>query len=171
MRHVTRTTLAGLTVALLVLAVGCSGDDSEEIVAGASGETTTTLGGSSPGNAGSGTVGSSVPQTDPGGPVQWTRIEPTDDLVNPIVATPDELVVDPDDDQTVLVHFYGGVQECYGARATVVDEDDASVTIRVEVGSRADAGDRGCIEIAEAQELAVHLDAPVGDRELVAATN
>ena len=101
--------------------------------------------------------------------VTWTRIDPTDDLVSPHVATPEEIVPDPDDPDAVLVHFYGGVQDCYGARVTVVEQGADRVVIRLETGGRPDAGDTACIDIAESQELQVALDGPVGDRELVAA--
>ncbi len=116
---------------------------------------------------------SSPPQSDDDGDpgVTWTRIEPTDDLVDPVVATPDEIVADPDDPNAVLIHFYGGVQDCYGARASVVEETDREVVIRLETGGQPDAGDQACIEIAEAQELQLVLDAPVGDRTLTAATS
>ena len=77
-------------------------------------------------------------------------------------------VPDPDDPNAVLVRFYGGVQECFGARASAVETADR-VTVTLELGNQPDAGDQACIEIAEAQELVVTLDAPVGERELVAA--
>jgi hypothetical protein len=104
--------------------------------------------------------------TGPDAPA-WARIEPTEDLVDPTPATPDEVLADPDDPSAVLVHFYGGVQECFGARATAA-ESATEVRIRLELGGQPDAGDQACIEIAEAQELVVALDAPLGDRELVA---
>lgn len=100
--------------------------------------------------------------------ITWARIEPTDDLEAPVLTEPVELVADPGDDQVVLVHFYGGVPECYGARAEVVREDERQVEIRLETGTRPGTGDRACIEIAEAQELAVTLAAPVADRRLEA---
>jgi len=161
MPHPRRTFLA-LGLALLVLAASCGDDDEDTVAAGD--QTTTT---------GPDTAVSSPAVTTPGGggAVTWTRIESRDDLVDPHVAEPDELVVDPDDPSTVLVHFYGGVQECYGANATVAGEDDRTVTIRLEVGGLPEAQGQACIEIAEAQELAVTLDAPVGDRELVAAAS
>ena len=151
-----------LALALALLLAACGSSDDEVV---SSGDT--------------GTSDSTAPDTDvtamtlPGAGsdttvISWERIEPTDDLVGATVATPTEVVVDPDDDSVVLVHFYGGVQDCYGARATV-DETDDSVEVTLETGSRADAGDRACIEIAQAQELAVDLDAPLGDRELSAA--
>ncbi len=152
-----------LALALGLLLAACGSSDDEVV---SSGDT--------------GTADTTVPDTDvtmtslPGGGtgtsvVSWARIEPTDDLVNPTVTEPTELLADPDDDSVVLVHFYGGVQDCYGARATV-DETDEAVEVTLETGSRADAGDRACIEIAQAQELTVELDAPLGDRALTAAS-
>src|SRR5688572_4836032 len=96
---------------VLALAAACGGDDGGEVDAGAPGDTgrpdvvtTTTLDPD--------TAVSSPPVTDDGTEpaFTWTRIEPTEDLVDPIVATPDEIVPDPDDPNAVLVHFYGGVQ-------------------------------------------------------------
>lgn len=161
MRQLTRSLLAGLVLATVALAAGC-GDDGDEVSAVDSAVTSTT--------ADPDGVVSSPPQTigDDPGTVTWARIEPRDDLVNPTVGTPDELVVDPEDPQTVLVHFYGGIPDCYGANATVESQDDSQVRIRLELGGVPTAQDTACIEIAQAQELAVHLDAPVGDRELVA---
>jgi hypothetical protein len=148
--------LLPLVLALLVLVVAC-GDDGDALEA-------------------SGTVDPDTPVTSPplsdapgDATTVWTPIEPTEDLVDPVVATPDEVVADPDDPNAVLVHFYGGVQECYGARASVV-ESGAEVRITREVGGQPDAGDRACNEIAEAQELVVALDAPVGDRVLIGET-
>lgn len=165
MRQVTRVLLPLLVVA--ALATACGGDDGEAVVAGDSGSTDSTTTTADPDGA-----VSSPPLSDDGvdPAITWTRIEPTDDLVDPVVATPDEIVPDRDDPNAVLVHFYGGVQDCYGARTTVVSQDADEVRIRLEVGGRPDAGDTACIEIAEAQELVVTLGAPVGDRELVAVT-
>ena len=161
MRTLTRSLLLATVVAGLVLtnACGSSGDDDVVASGGTDGDTPT----SSP---------STVVTLDPTATtaaIAWTRIEPTEDLTGAVVAEPQELVADPDDDRVVLVHFYGGVQDCYGANATVVTQDATTVEIRLETGSLPDAGDRACIEIAEAQELAVTLDAPVGDRTLTAA--
>jgi len=158
-----RPTLRLLLALTLVLGLtaACSGDDGDTVTAGDDGTA------ADDGD----TAVSSPPDTsgdvDPG--VTWTRIEPTPDLVNPVVATPDSIVPDPDDPNAVLVRFYGGVQECYGARATVVEQSASVVRIRLETGGRPDlAPDVACIEIAEAQELQVVLDAPVAERELIA---
>lgn len=152
---------AVLAVALGLLLAACGSSDDEVVSSGDTGTTDTT----SPDTA---VTMTSVPGDGGDAPVSWTRIEPTDDLVSPTVTEPTEIVADPEDDSVVLVRFYGGVQDCYGARATV-DESDEAVVITLETGSRADAGDRACIEIAQAQELAVGLEAPLGDRELTAA--
>jgi hypothetical protein len=144
---------------LLALTAACGGDDGEEDVVA----TATTADPDSPVSSPPGTDTGTVPATT------WTRIEPTEDLTDAVVATPDELVPDPDDPNAVLVRFYGGVQPCYGARTTVV-ESDSEVTVTLEVGSNPAGAGQACIEIAEAQELQVVLDAPLGDRELVAET-
>ena len=152
-----------LALALGLLLAACGSGDDEVVSGGDTGSVDTT----------SPDTGVTSVTLDGGGGgttvISWERIEPTEDLVGPTVTEPTELLVDPDDDSVVLVHFYGGVQDCYGARATA-DESDDAVEITLETGSRADAGDRACIEIAQAQELAVELDAPLGDRELTAAS-
>ncbi|MET0148610.1 MAG: hypothetical protein ABW310_05610, partial [Acidimicrobiales bacterium] len=112
MRQLTRVLLPLLVIA--AVAAGCGGDDDEVVAAdgGSTDSTTTTVDPD--------TAVSSPPGTDDGSTaVTWTRIEPTDDLVDPVLATPDSLVPHPDDPDAVLVRFYGGVQECYGAQATV----------------------------------------------------
>ena len=147
---------------VLALAAAC-GDDGGDVEAGSPGPSTTV----DPDSAVSSPV-ATLPD-DGSTAVTWARIEPTDDLVSPNVATPDEIVPDPDDPNAVLVHFYGGVQDCYGARATVVEQGADRVVIRLETGSQPTAGDTACIDIAESQELQVALDGPVGDRQLVAA--
>lgn len=168
MRHAPRISLIGLFLVVAALVLAACGSSGEEVSSGADPSTTTTSGNVSAGSPGSGGTVAPGTGTADTTPIAWSRVEPTTDLVGAVVATPIELVADPDDEQVVLVHFYGGVQDCYGADATVVREDDSVVEIRLETGSRADAGDQACIEIAEAQELAVHLEAPVGDRRLSA---
>ena len=160
MRTAPRTILLTAALAGLLLVAAC-GSDGEDVVSsgGTGGDTATSTGvtGMSLPGAGDGTAATT-----------WARIEPTADLVGAVVAQPDEIVADPSDDTVVLVHFYGGVEDCYGAHATVVRQDESGVEIKLETGSRPEAADRACIEMAVAQELAVTLDAPVGDRALTA---
>lgn len=159
-----RAVVAALALLLATGLLASCGDDGEEVVAGDDGSSTSVdpdAPVSSPADDGT---------TTPDGP-QWRRIEPTPDLVNPIVATPDAIVPDPDDPDTVLIRFYGGVEECYGARAEVVSSDDREVRIRLETGQQPDLPpDVACIELAESQELQLDLGEPVADRTLVAAT-
>jgi hypothetical protein len=161
--------LVALAAVALVL-TACGGDDGDEVStddAGAGTPTTAAPSTTADPDTPVSSPGTTIGGTTPGAP--WTRIEPTDDLVDPVVATPDEIVPDPEDPNAVLVRFYGGVQECYGARARVFGEDDTVVRILLETGTRPDATDAVCIDIAEAQELQLVLDSPVGDRDLLAA--
>lgn len=171
--------LFAISFAVLVFTIAC-GDDTADVIAGdpdASDvvDPDTPVGDDDTPVDDDGTPVDSEP-ADPadGGDtgIGWERIEPTPDLTNPGVATPDELVVDPADPSAVLVRFFGGVGECYGAEATVVEQSDDVVRIRLEVGGRADIpADTACIAIAVAQELRVELDAPLGDRALRAASS
>lgn len=113
--------------------------------------------------------GPGSPDDDPGD-ISWERIEPRYDLVNPTISFVQELAVDPENDSVVLVRFYGGVPECYGANAMAIYQDADAVRIVLETGSVIPDGDEPpmCIEIALAQELAVELPTPVGDAKLEA---
>jgi hypothetical protein len=134
-------------------------------------------GGTSPGDTTpADSVVTSPPSTDPGDgsipAITWGRIDSTPDLREPRVQQPEELLVDPDDDRVVLVHFWGGVPECYAARVTIVEQGADRVVIRLETGANPDtAPDTACIDMAVAQELATTLEAPLGNRELVAAAS
>ena len=161
--------------AVLVFAAACGDDDTSDVIAGDPDATpvvdpdTPVDDGDTPVSSEPGDADEPIDPGDTAG--EWERIEPTDDLVNPIVSAIDELVVDPDDPSAVLVRFFGGIPECYGARATVVEQSGDIVRIRLEVGTRADIpADTACIEIAVSQELRVELDGPLGDRTLEADT-
>jgi hypothetical protein len=175
-----RTRTSIITAAVLVgsLLLGACGDD-EQLSADtprppssqpASSDGGTSPGGSSPDDP----VVTSPPNTDPGDggipDITWGRIASTPDLSDPVVQQPEELLVDPDDDRVVLVRFWGGVPECYAARVTIVEQGADRVVIRLETGTNPDTEpDTACIAMAVANEIAVTLDAPLGDRELVAA--
>jgi hypothetical protein len=163
MRTLTRPLILATVLVAALLLSACGSDGEDVASTGTDGDTPVS----------SDATTSSLPGTAPtvdGATDVWTPIEPTTDLVGANVAAVDEIIADPDDDNVVLVRFYGGVPECYGANATVVTQDDSTVKIRLETGSRPDAGDIACIEMAQAQELSVTLDDPVGDREIVAAS-
>lgn len=171
MNHTTGKAVAG-TALSLVLLLGACGSDEPVSTDTTSPPTTTAPGGDD-------SVVTSPPMDptdpmDPGDPGElpettWERIEHTEDLRNPQPSAIEELLVDPDDDTVVLVRFWSGVPDCYAARASVVSEADEQVVVLLETGGNPDAPEgAACIMLAVAQELAITLDAPLGDRELVA---
>lgn len=107
-------------------------------------------------------VGITMPPkgTDEG--TAWARIEPRSDLIGLRSSAIAEMLIDPDDDRTLLVRFWGGVTECYGATATVISQTPDEIVVMLEVGGVPFEGDedQACIEIALAQEIAVPLDQP-----------
>jgi hypothetical protein len=98
-------------------------------------------------------------------PIEWTRIEARFDLVGGHVGYVNEVVVDPDDDRVLLVRFFGGVQDCYGANVMLISQSEDEIVVELEVGMVPfEEGDEPvCIEIAMAQELALTLERPAGD--------
>jgi hypothetical protein len=103
-------------------------------------------------------------------PIEWARLSPRFDLVGSRLGYVNEVVVDPDDDRVLLVRFFGGVEECYGAYATVVSQAIDEIVVELQVGG-VPFGDGSpvCIDIALAQEIALVLDEPAGDAVLRAA--
>jgi hypothetical protein len=61
--------------------------------------------------------------------------------------------------------WYSGVEECYGLDHVDVDYGDKKVTVTLFAGAR--ASKKPCIELAEEVVTTVHLDEPLGDRDLV----
>lgn len=162
----------GGTALALVLMLGACGSDGPISTGTTAPPTTTAPGGDDP-------VVTSPPTDpmdpsdpmDPGGlpGIAWERIEHTENLRNPQPSPMEELLVDPDDDTVVLVRYWGGVPDCFAARASVVAESDEQVVVALKTGGNPDTPeDTACIMIAVAQELAITLHAPLGDRELVA---
>ncbi|TXS50862.1 hypothetical protein [Streptomyces sp. t39] len=70
------------------------------------------------------------------------------------------------DDRTLTVTFWGGVCDTYRGEA---DESAGKVTVEVEAVDP--DPDRVCIAVAEEQSVKVTLDAPLGDRAVVDASN
>ncbi|MGW5386075.1 hypothetical protein [Nocardia sp. NPDC003963] len=68
----------------------------------------------------------------------------------------------------IAVHFESGVPECYGVNATVT-ENDSSVTVALQQGTRADAADKMCVMMAVFGTLEIQLDGPLGDRAVLSA--
>jgi hypothetical protein len=73
-----------------------------------------------------------------------------------------------DDDRTITVLYVGGVEDCYRLDRVEVVETAETVTITVHEGVVPDLPpDSACIDIAVYKAVAVVLDAPLGDRELL----
>ncbi len=93
-------------------------------------------------------------------------VEPTPGMagVNP---TAFDKVVVGDDDRTLTIFFYSGVEPCYVLDRVDVDEGSDAITITLFQGHDASAGDVACIDIALLKKVVVELDEQVGDRRIV----
>ena len=73
--------------------------------------------------------------------------------------------VDVEDERTLLVKYYGGVEECYGLDRVDVQYGRDEITVTVYEG-RVPGADV-CIEIAVYKAVRVNLDEPLGGRKIV----
>jgi hypothetical protein len=90
-------------------------------------------------------------------------LEPREDLVD-VAPRPWEKAI-PGEDRTLLVTFWGGVEECYGVDRVEVEEVRRRVIVTLYTGRV--PGAEVCIEIAELQAVRVTLAEPLGDRTVV----
>jgi hypothetical protein len=102
----------------------------------------------------------------PSGPIR----EPTPVLVTPrpglVEARPHAWEsVDVEDDRTLLIQFYGGVEECYGLDHVDVRYGADEVTVTLYEGQV--PGERVCIDLAMLKSVRVHLDQPLNGRKVV----
>jgi hypothetical protein len=115
-------------------------------------------------------------QTGPDDPVAGTPPPVADDEPEPEQREPREGLVDVrphawedaalgEDDRTVTLTFWSGVEECYGLDRADVEEGPDEVVITLYTGRV--PGDHVCIEIAVQATTTVTLDEPLGDRTLV----
>lgn len=102
----------------------------------------------------------SDPVVEEPGPI---RVRVRDGLVD--LRLTDWHAVDVVDERTVVVQFYGGVEECYGVGRVDVDYGPEAVTVSVYQGRVPTA--EVCIEIAVLKALEVRLDEPLGGREVL----
>jgi len=73
--------------------------------------------------------------------------------------------VDVENDRTLLIRYYGGVEECYGLDHVDVKYGTDAITVTVYEGRVPGAG--VCIEMAQLKAVRIHLDEPLGGREVV----
>lgn len=92
---------------------------------------------------------------------------PGPDLVEPDPAIRDatphaieRFVVGPDG-RTVVVYWYGGVDDCFGLQRVDVDASGATPVITVYEGGRPEAEGEACIMIAVLKATVVTLDEPI----------
>jgi hypothetical protein len=72
-----------------------------------------------------------------------------------------------DDDRTLTIFFWSGVEPCYVLDHVDVGYGPDAITVTLFEGHDASAGDVACIEIALIKKVVVQLDEPVGDRRIV----
>jgi hypothetical protein len=94
------------------------------------------------------------------------NVEPTPGMSGVSPRIFDKVVVG-DDDRTLTIFFWSGVEPCYVLDQVDVDEGPGAITVTLFEGHDASAGDVACIEIALLKKVVVQLDDPVGDRRIV----
>ncbi len=102
--------------------------------------------------------------TDPYDGAQKVEPRPGMSGVNP---TAFDKVVVGDDDKTLTIFFWSGVEPCYVLDHVDVDAGGDAITVTLYQGHDATAGDVACIDIALLKKVVVQLDEPVGDRRIV----
>ena len=93
------------------------------------------------------------------------KVEPTPGMSDVSPRAFDKVVVG-DDDRTLTIYFWSGVEPCYVLDHVDVDYGPGAITVTLFEGHDASAGDVACIEIALIKKVVVQLDEPVGDRRV-----
>jgi hypothetical protein len=101
---------------------------------------------------------------DPYGNAQLVEPRPGMSDVYPRIF--DKVVVG-DDDRTLTIFFWSGVEPCYVLDHVDLAYGPGAITVTLFEGHDASAGDVACIEIALLKKVVVQLDEPVGDRRIV----
>ena len=71
------------------------------------------------------------------------------------------------DSKILTVIYWSGVEPCNVLDRVEVEETEKDVTITLWEGLDPETGDEACIEIAVKKAVKVHLDEPLGDREVI----
>jgi hypothetical protein len=101
---------------------------------------------------------------DPYGNAQ--RVEPRPGMSDVSPRIFDKVVVG-DDDRTLTIFFWSGVEPCYVLDHVDLAYGPGAITVTLFEGHDASASDAACIEIALLKKVVVQLDEPVGDRRIV----
>jgi hypothetical protein len=102
--------------------------------------------------------------TDPGDDAE--PVEPRPGMVN-VQPTAFDRVDVGDDDRTLTVYFWSGVEPCYVLDRVDVAEGPGTITITLFQGSDPDVTNVACIDIALLKKVVVQADEPVGARRIV----
>ncbi len=102
------------------------------------------------------------PEPGPGPQV----VEPSPGMAN-VRARPFDLATVGDDDRTVTIDFWSGIEPCTVLDHVAVDYGIHDVTITLFEGNDPNAGDVACIEIAVQKQVVIVLDEPLGGRTIV----
>ena len=100
---------------------------------------------------------------------QAAPIRSRSDLVDARAFEPDSVVVDPSNDQRLLIRFWGGVEPCYGVEVRVV-ETTTEVKLTILGGTPREAQGKSCIALAKFYEASADLASPLGARTIVVVT-
>lgn len=82
-----------------------------------------------------------------------------DVMVSPVVTTPTELLLNPEDDTELWVRFIGGDPNCTAASVTLLTETPDLAEVELQVGITEDALARSCV----AGEFALRVELPLSE--------
>lgn len=107
-------------------------------------------------------------QTDPGPAPepQPQVVEPRQGMTGVVPAAYDTATIG-DDDVTLTITFWAGVEPCSVLDHVDVQQGPNAVTVTLFQGSDPNAGDIACPEIAMLKQVTVTLDQPLDGRDIV----
>ena len=108
--------------------------------------------------------GSGVPSPEP------QIVEPTPGMIN-VNPTAFDAATIGDDDITLTITFWSGVEPCAVLDHVDVAYGTDAVTVTLYQGSDPNAGDVACIEIAVLKQVTVTLNQPLAARDIVDGTS
>ena len=83
-----------------------------------------------------------------------------------VTSIPFDKVVVGDDDRTLTVYFWSGVEPCYVLDRVQVEENAGAITITLFQGHDPSAISAVCIEIAVLKKVEVRVETPVAGRRI-----
>jgi hypothetical protein len=112
---------------------------------------------------------SSCPET----PIDPTPVEPSPSIVEPtpgmdgVHPTSFDTATIDDDDRTLVITFWSGVEPCYVLDRVDIAYGADTVTVTLFQGSDTNGADVACIDIAMLKQVTVTLDQPLDGRTIV----